>query len=253
MDYTVHKLARLAGVSTRTLRYYDEIGLLIPPRMNSSGYRYYGQAEVDKLQQIMFYRELGLDLQTIKEILDAPDYNRLAALAEHRDKLLMKRKQLELLIANVEKTIAAQEGRCIMSDREKFEGFKQKLIDDNESKYGKEIRKKYGTDTVDASYQKLKNMTPQQYEEMQKLTDQVNEALRLAVADGYPGGKLAMQACDLHRQWLMQSWPQYSKEAHMGLAQMYVDDERFAAYYDQIAPGCAVFLRDAMKVYTGME
>jgi hypothetical protein len=74
----------------------------------------------------------------------------------------------------------------------------------------------------------------------------------LGCADGYPGGKLAMQACDLHRQWLMQSGRNIPKSTY-GSGPMYVDDERFAAYYDQIAPGCAVFLRDAMKVYTGME
>jgi DNA-binding transcriptional MerR regulator len=253
VEYTVHKLARLAGVSTRTLRYYDEIGLLIPPRMNSSGYRYYGQEEVDRLQQIMLYRELGLELQTIKEILDSPDFNLAAALAEHREKLLVKRQQLELLIANVEKTIAAREGRCYMSDKEKFEGFKQKLIDDNERKYGQEIREKYGEEAVQFSYQKLKNMSEEQYAQTEKLTESVNDAIRLAYENGDPGGELAMQACELHKQWLMQYWQQYSPEAHMGLAQMYVADERFTAYYDKIAPGCTVFLRDAMRIFTGLE
>lgn len=253
MEYTVHKLAGLAGISTRTLRYYDEIGILRPARINSSGYRIYGQAEVDKLQQIMFYRELGVELQTIKEILDSPDFDRTAALTEHHERLVVKRQQLELLIANVEKTIAMTKGECMMSDQEKFEGFKQKLIDDNENKYGQEIREKYGEEAVQSSYRKLKNMTAEQYEEMQNLNERLNEALRLALEDGDPGGDLAMQACELHKQWLMYSWPQYSPEAHMGLAQMYVDDERFTAYYDKIAPGCAVFLRDAMRIYTGVE
>ncbi len=253
MEYTVQKLARLAGISTRTLRYYDEIGILKPARINSSGYRIYGQAEVDKLQQIMFYRELGFELQTVKDILNAPAFNNAAALADHHEKLLMRKQQLELLIANVEKTMAMTKGRCIMSDKEKFEGFKQKLIDDNESKYGQEIRQKYGDKAVQASYQKVKNMTPEQYAASEKLTENLNETIRLAYADGDPGGQLAMQACELHKQWLMQYWQDYSKEAHLGLAQMYVDDERFTAYYDKIVPGCAVFLRDAMKIYTGIK
>jgi DNA-binding transcriptional MerR regulator len=253
MEYTIRKLARLAGISTRTLRYYDEIGILSPARINSSGYRIYGQAEVDKLQQIMFYRELGMELQAIKEIINAPGFDRAAALAEHRQRLMLKKEQLELLIDNVEKTIAMTKGRCIMSDQEKFAGFKQKLIDDNENKYGQEIREKYGEEAVQSSYRKLKNMTAAQYEEMQNLNERLNEALRLALEDGDPAGELAMQACDLHKQWLMYSWPQYSPAAHMGLAQMYVDDERFTAYYDQIAPGCALFLRDAMKFYTGSK
>lgn len=196
MDYTINKLARLAGISTRTLRYYDEIGLLRPPRMNSSGYRYYGQAEVNKLQQIMFYRELGFKLHTIGKILEAPDFNRAAALAEHREQLLVKKQQLEVLIANVEKTMAAQEGRCNMSDREKFEGFKQKLIDDNESKYGQEIREKYGEEAVESSYRKLKSMSAAQYAAFEKLTEQVNEAIltNAAIAEITCAGSLMIMA-----------------------------------------------------------
>ena len=125
-------------ISTRTLRYYDEIGILKPARINSSGYRIYGQEEVDQLQQILFYRELGLQLDGIKEIMTSPSFNRTKALQEHHALLLDKRRQLDLLITNVENTIASAEGRKTMSDQEKFEGFKQKLIDDNEKKYGKE-------------------------------------------------------------------------------------------------------------------
>lgn len=103
MEYTVKSLARLAGVSTRTIRYYDEIGILKPARINSSGYRIYGQKEVDTLQQILFYRELGVSLERIKEIVTDTSFDPIAALKEHREKLLAKREQLDLLIANVEK------------------------------------------------------------------------------------------------------------------------------------------------------
>lgn len=253
LEYSVQKLANLAGISTRTLRYYDEIGLLMPARINSSGYRIYGEAEVDRLQQILFYRELGVDLDTIKGIITSSSFNRAEALREHHEKLLDKKKQLELLIANVEKTIAVAEGRIIMSDKEKFEGFKQKMVDDNELKYGKEIREKYGNETVNRSNQKIKNMTEEQYAAVEKLSNEVNEALRAAFENGDPRSELAQKACELHKQWLIYFWDKYSKEAHMALAQMYVDDERFTAYYDKIAPGCAVFLRDAMRVYTGIE
>src|SRR5690606_34807636 len=111
MEYTVKKLAQLSGVSTRTLRYYDEIGLLKPARINSSGYRIYGQIEVDKLQQILLYRELRLSLDRIKKIVNDPSFDKVRALKEHREQLLDKRKQLDLLIASVEKTIAFTEGR----------------------------------------------------------------------------------------------------------------------------------------------
>lgn len=253
MEYTVQKIANMAGISTRTLRYYDEIGLLKPARVNSSGYRLYGSAEVDRLQQILFYRELGVELDQIKDIITAPSFNKAAALREHHAKLLDKKQRLELLIANVEKTIAETEGRIKMSDKEKFEGFKKKMLDENEAKYGREIREKYGEEEVARSNEKFMNLTAEQYAEVQELTEKVNEALRQAMESSDPAGELAQKACELHKQWLLYFWPQYSKEAHMGLAQMYVDDPRFTAYYDKIAPGCAVFLRDAMRIYTGVK
>ncbi|HHV95974.1 MAG TPA: MerR family transcriptional regulator [Clostridiaceae bacterium] len=253
MEYTVQGLSNLAGVSTRTLRYYDEIGLLKPAKINSSGYRIYGEAEVDKLQQILFYRELGVKLDKIKEIISSPSFDKVKALKEHREKLLEKRKQLDLLIENVEKTIALTEGKIKMSDREKFEGFKRSLIEENEKKYGKEIREKYGEDAVNKSNKKILNMTQEQYKEFEKLSSEILETLKAAYKTGDPAGELAQKAADLHRQWLCYTWNTYSKEAHAGLAQRYVDDERFRAYYDKEQPGLAEFLRDAILVYTGMK
>lgn len=253
MEYTVQKLAQMAGVSSRTLRYYDEIGILKPARTNSSGYRIYGQQEVDRLQQILFYRELGISLDQIKEIISAPAFDAADALKEHREKLLEKRKQLDLLITNVEKTIASAEGRTTMSDKEKFEGFKKKMIEDNEEQYGKEIREKYGDETVDKSNAKLMNMTQEEHEAVTKLAEEVNTALAEAMQTGDPAGELAQKAADLHKQWMTFYWSEYSKEAHAGLAEMYVADERFKAYYDKIRPGAAEFLRDAINIYTGQQ
>ncbi len=251
MEYTVQKLSQMAGISSRTLRYYDEIDLLKPARINSSGYRIYGAKEVERLQQILFYRELGVNLESIKTIVTSTDFQPLKALGEHYDKLLEKRKQLDLLITNVTKTIAAMEGRITMSDREKFEGFKQEMIDENEKKYGKEIREKYGKDVVEKSNQKFKNMTADEYEKFTKLQQEVLDTLYDAYQTGDPAGELAQRTADLHRQWLSFTWDQYSKEAHAGLAQMYVDDPRFTEYYDKKQPGLAEFLRDAVHIYTG--
>ncbi|WHY87505.1 MerR family transcriptional regulator [Neobacillus novalis] len=253
MEYTVRKLGSLAGVSTRTLRYYDKIGILKPARINSSGYRIYGQKEVDRLQQILFYRELGVSLDSIKEIVTAPSFDGAAALREHRKKLLEKKEQLELLIANVDKTIALTEGRMDMSNKEKFEGFKKKMIDENEEKYGEEIRQKYGNDTVDKSNAKLQNMTQVQHDVVTALAEQITVTLAEAFKTGNPAGELAQKAAELHKQWLCYYWNEYSKEAHAGLAQMYVDDERFTAYYDKEQPGTAEFLRDAILIYTGLK
>lgn len=252
MEYTVQKLAKLAGISTRTLRYYDEIGLLKPARINSSGYRIYGQNELDFLQQIMFYRELGVGLEDIRSIITADSFDKIMALQEHRSKLIAQKKRISTLIGNVEKTIKMKKGMIEMSDKEKFEGFKQNLIDENEKKYGKEIREKYGDKQVEESNMKLKNMTPEQFEAAEKLNEQLFETLKSAMETKDPSGELAQKAARIHREWLSYYWPEYSKEAHAGVAKMYVDDERFAAYYDKTAHGAAVFLRDAVLIYTGM-
>lgn len=253
MEYTVQNLAALAGISRRTLRYYDEINILKPARINSSGYRIYGQKEVDRLQQIMFYRELGMSLNNIKSILSDPDFNEITALKEHRQHLLKKREQFERLITNVDKTIASKERKVNMSDLEKFEGFKKSMIEENETKYGKEIRQKYGQQAVDQANQKVMNMTKEEHEAMEQLSNKLTETLKKAFETGNPASNIAQQAADLHKQWLSFYWKNYSKEAHANLAQSYVDDERFTAYYDKEQPGTAAFLRDAIHIYTGLN
>ncbi len=253
MEYTVYKLGKMAGVSTRTLRYYDEIGLLKPAGYSLSGYRIYRQEQVDKLQQILFYRELEVSLGTIKKIIDDPLFDGLKALHQHQEMLLEKRKQIDKLIANVEKSIKFKEGNADMTDKEKFEGFKQKMINDNEQKYGKEIRQKYGEEKVDKSNQIIMKMTQDEYNDVSHLASKILETLRAAMEVGDPADELGQKAADLHRQWLCYYWDSYSKEAHAGLAQMYVDDERFKAYYDKEKPGTAEFLRDAVLIYTGQK
>ena len=164
-----------------------------------------------------------------------------------------EKEKINLLIANVDKTLASKEGRIIMSDKEKFEGFKQTIIDDNERKYGKEIRERYGDKEVNKSNKMLKNMNEDQYEELQKLSSSVIDTLKLAFETKDPAGEIAQKAADLHRQWLSYFWDSYTKEAHVSLAQMYVDDERFKAYYDKEQSGLAEFLRDAIGIYANTE
>ncbi len=246
MEYTVNKLARMSGVSGRTLRYYDEIGLLKPARINSSGYRIYGQKEVDLLQQILFYRELDVSLEEIMEIIYQPEFNRIVALKNHYEKLKKKRARLDKIMATVEKTIANIEGEIDMQDEEKFEGFKKKLIEDNEKKYGKEIREKYGDDTIDASNAKLRGMSQKDFDRMTKLGEEIFELLEKAYATGDPTSPEAQKLAEKHKEWLMYSWTSYSKEAHAGLAEMYVADERFTAYYDKVVEGGTKFLRDVI-------
>lgn len=251
MEYTIQKLAKMAGVSTRTLRWYDECGLLKPRRISTNGYRVYGRVELDRLQQILFYRSLEVSLPEIGRILSAEDFNGLAALQSHYTALRARHEQLSLLIENVEKSILAMKGEITMSDTEKFEGFKRKLINENEQRYGAEIRQRYGESTIDRSNRRVRGMTHEQYAQAEQLSREVNETLKEAFLQGDPASEVAQKACDLHRRWLSLFWDRYSREAHLGVTQMYVDDPRFTAYYDQIAPGCAIFLRDAVRLYCG--
>lgn len=249
LEYTINKLSKISEVSTRTLRFYDEINLLKPVRISTNNYRIYGKKEVELLQQILFYRELGVSLSDIKAIVSAPDYEAEKALEGHLAAMLAKQEQLNLLIANVRKTISSMKGENAMSDNEKFEGFKQKMIDDNENQYGAEIRAKYGDETVNKSNAKIKGMSKEQYEKVESLTVELERTLKAAFEQGDPASELAQKACELHKQWLCCYYDKYNKNYHMGLAQMYVDDPRFTAHYDKIAVGCAEFLRDAVMVY----
>lgn len=250
MEYTVKKLGQLAGVSNRTLRYYDEIGLLKPARISSSGYRIYGQAEVDRLQQILFYRELGVGLGEIKQLLASPGFDAEQALLAHRVQLLEKRAQLDLLIANVDRTLAHRKGVEKMSDKQKFEGFKREWVAENEKRYGEEIRAKYGHSKVEQANRKVLNMTEAENAAIEQLSADIHKTLAEAYATGDPAGERAQQAAALHRQWLTFYWDSYNPQAHAGVAQMYVDDPRFTEYYDKDQPGTAAFLRDAVLIYT---
>ncbi len=252
MEYTVNKLAEISGVTTRTLRYYDEIGLLKPARISSSGYRIYGRREVNLLQQILFYRELEVSLDEIKAIMTSDTFDANKALTEHHEKLLEKRERLERLIANVEKTILESEGRIMMSDREKFEGLKKNMLQENEAKYGAEIREKYGEETVAKSNAKFANLSEADFERSSQLAGEIIESLLKGMDSGDASGADAQEAAKKHKEWLMFYWPEYSKEAHVGLGEMYVADERFTVYYDQHRPGAAQFLCDAIHVFTGL-
>lgn len=249
MEYSINNLAKLAGISTRTLRYYDEIDLLSPKRISSSGYRVYGQKEVDQLQHILFYRELGISLDEIKNILWSKDYDCIASLQDQLLNLKEKKEHIELLIGNVEKTIAATKGDIIMSNNEKFEAFKHKRLEENEKQYGKEIREKFGDIIVDGLNDKMMKLTSEQYKRVNELSGQINDYLKKAFEQGNPSSELAQMVCGLHREWLGYYWKHYTKEAHKGLAQMYVDDPQFSKYYDDISIGCAEFLSDAIKIY----
>lgn len=251
MEYTVITLSRISGVSSRTLRYYDQIGLLKPAKTRSNGYRIYTDEQVDLLQQILFYRELGIGLSDIQNIVHTPGFEREKALESHLLALQNEKRRIEILAINVEKTLHHLRGESTMKAKEKFEGFKRSLIDENEKKYGTEARGLYGDESVDAAHARLAGMDERMWQSTQQLSEQVNTQLKAAVIGGDPASATAQEVCRLHGEWLQRFWGEgkYSKQAHASLGEMYVADERFSAYYEAIAPGAAVFLRDALKIY----
>ena len=247
MEYSIHDFAALAGVSTRTLRWYHEISLLNPARIGENGYRIYTSAEADRLQHILFYRELGLELAQIKQILDDPTFDRLTALRSHLDVLQSEYAQISILIRNVQQSIRAEERKEFMSDAAKFEAFKKDLVEQNEKKFGAEIRAKYGDETVDASNQRMMGLSPEEFERWNSIGDEIRTRLTAAVsANADPADAEGYAIAELHREWLCFMWKKYTPEAHIGVASMYPLDERFRAYYDAEIDGCAAFLRDAV-------
>lgn len=249
MEYAISALARCAGISTRTLRYYEEIGLLIPARINSSGYRIYGDAEVKKLHQILFYKSMGLELGKVKEIMEDPNYDKLQAMERHLSRLKMEKSRMEQLIQNASDTISEMKGEIKMKDQDRFKGFMKEIVEENDKKYGKEIREKYGEEEVEEANRNMMNMSKEEYERWKQLEEQVQKQLTLAVETGDPASEAAMETCRLHKEWLGLCGAKYSKEYHKGLAEMYGADPRFAAYYDNAAPGAAAFLRDAIMIF----
>lgn len=247
MEYTIQELSRLSGVTTRALRWYDKIGLLKPSGRTEGGCRRYGPAEVDRLQDILYYRALGVELARIRECLDNPTFDRLTVLRGHLAALEEERGRIQSLIDSVKETIQTQERKEIMSDEKKFEAFKRQLVEEKERLYGAEAREKYGDDQVDASNAKIMGVNLEQFQAYERLGQEILDKLSAAVAAGEdPKGEAGEEITDLHRRWLNIMGGKYDVQRHRGIAELYVQDERFTAYYDKERPGCARFLRDAV-------
>lgn len=262
MGYTVHELSEISGVSVRTLHYYEEQGLLHPQRRDN-GYRDYGTADVQRLQQILLYRRASMPLATIKGILDQPPNAQIQALHEQLDHLRAQHSQLAALIASVEQLIheteypAPSQERTPMSphDAQRFEALKQQAIQENESAYGTEARQRYGDDAVDAVNQEVAAMSQDQWAQAQQQAQRIGELIAQLAAAPDPTeavrSETGRELFELHRAWLLNYWTNamYTPNAHCSLAQGYVDDPRFRAHYDAYAPNGAIVLRDAINAW----
>ena len=248
MEYSIQELSRMAGISTRTLRYYDETGLLKPARVTQAGYRYYGTPEVDRLQQILYYRERGFQLHTIQKILQDRDFDKLRAMEDHLLALKQRQAETAALIRTVEQTIRHMKGECQMADREKFKALKKSLVQGNEIKFGAEARAKYGDAQVDAANQNTMGLSEEDFARWQALEQQILQELEAAVQAGQSAhSETGKRLAQLHRDWLRFTLPGYTPAQHKGIAALYVADERFRQYYDRRIPGCAQWLSDAVQ------
>lgn len=243
----VKELALLVGISVRTLHHYDAIGLLKPDRITESGYRVYSSHNLEMLQQILFFRELGFSLKQIQSIVTGPDFNRLEALKQHREMLLEKCHRLHQLVQTVEKTILYVQGELEMSDTEKFKGF-----DFSRNPYEKEARQRWGDKAVNESNDKLKSI--KNAGKIEELQDEIS-GVYLQLAELRQGAPDSSEAQEAIGKWyaLLQRMGNYSLEAFRGLGQMYVEDERFTKNIDQFGEGLALFMRDAMAIYADVH
>ena len=241
--FTVKQLANLAGVSARTLHYYDEIGLLKPDRSPENGYRIYARPALLRLQQILFLRELGFSLEAIQGILDRPGFDLLPALEQHRQALKERQERLERLLLTVERTILHLRGGIEMENKELFEGFSE----EKQKEYEEEVRQRFGEEKLRQSQQRWGSYSE---EKRRQIMEEGGENYRLLVA-AMPYGPASPQAQEGVARWHqhLRYFYEPTTEILLGLADGYNDDPRFAAFFERIHPDLADFMRQAIKIY----
>ncbi|WP_349727708.1 MerR family transcriptional regulator [Peribacillus frigoritolerans] len=236
MAMKVKELADLVGISVRTLHYYDEIGLLSPEEITESGYRLYSNDNLEMLQQILFFRELGMPLKEIKQMISSSSFDKQDALMKHQKMLLEKRSQLDKLIKTVEKSIKHMKGEIQMTNKEKFEGF-----DFSQNPYEEEARKLWGDKAVDESKAKVAGMS----KDAQKIVSEIYIKLA-SIRNDSPKSEEVQEAIKEWYDCLSNNFGTYSLDAFKGLGQMYVNDQRFTKNIDKYGDGLAKFMCDAM-------
>jgi DNA-binding transcriptional MerR regulator len=244
MTYTVNNLAKLAGITVRTLHHYDEIGLLKPKRKKANGYREYEEEELLRLQQIMFFRELEFSLEEVKEILDKPTFDISSTLLDHRKLIEIRKKRLNDLIRTIDRTLNKLNKKNNMEDKDLYSGFSK----EESEAYAKEAKERWGnTEAYKQSAERTKNLTKEDWARMQAETDSI---LKNIVANMDKGPESKEVQAEIARHYAsLRNFYEPDKEMYKGLGDMYVADERFAAFYKKYHKDLPQFMRDAMHVY----
>lgn len=244
MTYTIQQLAQAAGISVRTLHYYDQIKLLTPSFTRPNGYRCYEEKEVLQLQQILFFRELEFSLEEIKKIIHAKNFDVLTALRDQKKLLKMKQARLGRLIQTIDHTIAHTKGGEPMNTDDVYAG----LTDTQIEEYKKEAQDRWGnTDAFKQSQERTKNWTKAEYARIQKEADRLLKHLVTIMNKGVSDPDVQADI-ETHYQG-MQQFYDCSYDIYRGLARLYVEDPRFTAYYTKYHPDLAQFMCDAMTYY----
>lgn len=244
MTYTVKKVAEIAGISVRALHHYDQIGLFRPTSLSQSGYRLYTSDDLEKLQQLLFFRELGFSLEEIKEIVNSPAFDRKQALLSHRRLLLEKQKRLEALVRSVDRTIEAMERGSKMDEKDMFEGFDRKQLEE----WRDEARQKWGSENVDESWRRVSKYTKQDWDEIKLEGQRITEGMA-TLMDRDPSDPAVQALVGRHFKQIDERFYTVTPEIYRGLGELYVSDPRFTANYDSVKPGLAEFMRRAMQIY----
>lgn len=241
--YSIKEIADLAGVTTRTLRYYDQLGILVPAEIADNGYRFYDRKNLLELQQVMFFRELDVPIKDIQHMLNQPDYQPVSALEKHRGGIITQVERLNKLLDTLDNTIASLQGEHKMADKELFEGF-------DETQYEGETRELWGdTSQYKESQRKWSSYSKDQKEEIK----QEGGRITLRMVTENPGVKPddpdVQAAVAEYYDYLNKYFYSCEVEFLRGLADMWVQDPRFAVNYERIREGGSVFVQEAVHIF----
>jgi len=244
MGLTVSQVARVSGVTVRTLHHYDQIGLLTPGSRSAAGYRLYLDGDLERLQEILFYRELGFGLDEIREMADRPDHDRAVALRHQRALLSSRVVHLEAMIEAVDAALEAEGSGMKMSKEDMFEVFG----DFDPKTYEEEVEEKWSGPLLAESRRRTGQYGKEQWKAIKAEEEDIGTAFAESLADGAdPSSPGARAVAEQHRLHIDRWFYPCSHAMHAGLGQMYVADARFTAYWDKFAPGLADFVKSAIE------
>lgn len=250
--YTVKQVAKLSGVSIKALRFYDEIGLLKPAYYGENGYRYYKKEQLLALQQILFYRELGLELAKIQEILARPDFDKAAALKSHREQLVKDLERTKVLISTIDKTLAHLEKEAPMKAHEIYKGFDAKKLEEyvqwTRNRFGNKAAESYKQSMLDWKA-KNPNWPAEEAEKVKKAYDELYSEFTECLKEGLPADSAKVQnLVARHYQVVLQFWTP-NRGSYISLGQIYCEHPDYRKLYDVYHPRLAEYLSDAIRVF----